>query len=1012
MDILGRPIRKATRSFKGTWVYQDFRYDNIGRLQRQSLPYFAGSGGSGFTTFHYDILGRLTETTLPDQGVTPPTTNYAGFTATNTNSLGQTKTETRNALGELVSVEDNLGGKVYYGYDARGNLAQTRHDNGTVGTGDDSVIALEYDILGRKTAMDDPDKGVWQYKYTAFGELKEQTNAKGQTTEFEYDGLGRKTISIDSLASGQVEGGSQWFYESDDENNSAPLNLLVKVEDVISGYKKLMRYDNLGRLSKTETALGVNGSLGTHYEKVTYDQYGRAFQTFDAARNGDTYTNNGVEYLYNEHGFQHQIVDAVRTNSNGPSRQVYHTITDVDARGNITQETLGGSVVTRTTSYDALTGRLDLIQAANSNKVIQSLDHHWDDIGNLDYVVDTGTGSHSSGRSRLTDYGYDGLNRLTSTLWKRNGITERTDNTSYYLNGNIKTKTGVGTYLYDELCGCGPHAVTKAGNTTFQYDANGNMVRDSSGRKIAYTTFDKPYYIEKGATKVTFNYNPGRSRYVRTDSDGDGTKTTLYLGSVEKITNKDGSKEWKRYIGGNLMIVQKVNSSGNITSSDDRYFLKDHLGSPQFILDSAGMVVQAMSFDPWGARLANYQSEGVKPWAADLYNVLETTRGFTGHEMVDGLDIVHMNGRIYDSRLGRFLQADSVIDGVADTQGYNRYSYVQNNPLNATDPSGHSWTGFRDSILKPFVQAVVTFYCVPCGAALAAATTLHYGGGFGDAVIAAFSTYALATVGAEIGGSGGVGFGFNIETLGFASLGGITSTLQGGKFGHGFVSAGVGSVAGAKFGPVFSKGGFVGVTLGSAIVGGTLSKLTGGKFANGAATAAFTAILSSAANREKSGGGCGDWTQACVGDDGLAYSPGDGSFTDSNGNPMYAVNYVDLALDVASFGFGVAEGGLGLVLMTNPATFTPGLMLVGHSSLGLANTVLSINGNLSGVQAPGVLEATGDALFGNEGRTTGYVLDRASNLSGAVKGVAKFGADTISTVQEMRNYREQNYRER
>lgn len=62
--------------------------------------------------------------------------------------------------------------------------------------------------------------------------------------------------------------------------------------------------------------------------------------------------------------------------------------------------------------------------------------------------------------------------------------------------------------------------------------------------------------------------------------------------------------------------------------------------------------------------------------------------------------------------------------------------------------------------------------------------------------------------------------------------------LQGGKFGHGFISAGVSALAGGAFGKTP-----VGRVIGSAVVGGTVSKLTGGKFANGAITAAFAAAL-------------------------------------------------------------------------------------------------------------------------------------------------------------------------
>jgi RHS repeat-associated protein len=70
-----------------------------------------------------------------------------------------------------------------------------------------------------------------------------------------------------------------------------------------------------------------------------------------------------------------------------------------------------------------------------------------------------------------------------------------------------------------------------------------------------------------------------------------------------------------------------------------------------------------------------------------------TPRGFTGHEMLDDLGLVHMNGRIYDPLLGRMLSADLVVQNPADLQSYNRYSYVQNRPLTLTDPTGFNSMG-------------------------------------------------------------------------------------------------------------------------------------------------------------------------------------------------------------------------------------------------------------------------------------------------------------------------------
>ena len=66
-------------------------------------------------------------------------------------------------------------------------------------------------------------------------------------------------------------------------------------------------------------------------------------------------------------------------------------------------------------------------------------------------------------------------------------------------------------------------------------------------------------------------------------------------------------------------------------------------------------------------------------------------RGYTGHEHLQGVGLIHMNGRLYDPKLRRFLAPDNYIQDLGNTQNFNRYSYVLNNPLMYTDPSGESY---------------------------------------------------------------------------------------------------------------------------------------------------------------------------------------------------------------------------------------------------------------------------------------------------------------------------------
>ena len=230
-----------------------------------------------------------------------------------------------------------------------------------------------------------------------------------------------------------------------------------------------------------------------------------------------------------------------------------------------------------------------------------------------------------------------------------------------------------------------------------------------------------------------------------------------------------------------------------------------------------------------------------------------TSRGFTGHEMLDEVGVIHMNGRIYDAKLGRFLQADPFIDGPYDTQALNRYSYVRNNPLNAVDPSGYfifTLAAILNGVLLA-TEAITLATALITAFAIGFVGTIYYGGSFGDALLAGVSGAALTFAGVKLfpGGGGFAEFGTYGVQMGI--IGGIAAALQGGKFGHGFTVAGVSAFVGGKLiGGLKNAGARV---ISRITLGGTLSKATGGKFANGAATAAFASIVSSAAHAAADG---------------------------------------------------------------------------------------------------------------------------------------------------------------
>ena len=866
-DILGRTMRSGKISFDGHWVYTDTEYDSHSRPVRQSTPYIPINGETPlWTSTQYDVLGRVVQATAPDNSVAK--NSYPNDTDTVvTNALNQSRTETRNGLGQLVQVTDQKGGTIVYTYNNKGDLlsATTNAPDAAAPV----TVLMCYDTLGRKVAMFDPDKGGfagsnpscsstttpgwWTYTYNAFGELVTQRDPKGQSTVMGYDVLGRMLTRNDLLSGGTLESHTRWFYDkamdgSFQQGAQGKVTAVVMSADGSetcggANHCTVNSYDIYARPTNT-LVMYPNDSTG-YITTVDYDSIGRAYQSHDALA-GTVYGESGVQTQYNAYGYAYRTLDRVpRDGSQGELSKILA----MNARGQVTQE-LRGNGAQGTNTYDPATGLLTRQYTTNAlgSKVIQDNSYTWDTVGNLASRASR-SGLIGSGTKNLQEgFCYDGLNRLVATL---PGTTPNcagaTADVTYDGLGNIISKKGVGTYQYGNHAG--PHAVTSTSDgVTYQYDTNGNMSADTS-RSFTYTSYDLVKHIAKGSNSSDLQYGPDRARWQRKDTLNGVVTTTTYIGNLERIqVGSSSTVEWKRYIGGTIQTF----SSTAPGSVDKRYAYTDHLGSLDVITDAAGTVSHSESFDPWGARrngetwasLTDAQRvAALKITTPVAYQQPITTRGFTGHEMVDDMGIINMNGRIYDPRLARFLQADPHVDGAGDTQGYNRYSYVHNNPLNATDPSGFSsFLKVMWDKIRPFVGAIVTlvanYYC-GCGALIA--------GMIGGAAGAA-ATGGSIIDGALFGGLSGAAYTAG-GALGSALWGGVQARMTGGNVGQGFLAAGIGGLGGGDGG--FSADGLIR----SAILGGIATRITGGKFVNGAATAAFMYIESTAVNEIPAGGG-------------------------------------------------------------------------------------------------------------------------------------------------------------
>jgi len=108
------------------------------------------------------------------------------------------------------------------------------------------------------------------------------------------------------------------------------------------------------------------------------------------------------------------------------------------------------------------------------------------------------------------------------------------------------------------------------------------------------------------------------------------------------------------------------------------YYHNDHLGSSNVITDRSGTLADHYEYTAFGKERYN-----------DATCALPISHRYTGQILDEETGLYYYNARYYDPELARFTQADTIVPGAGNSQNFNRYSYVNNNPLMYTDPSGN-----------------------------------------------------------------------------------------------------------------------------------------------------------------------------------------------------------------------------------------------------------------------------------------------------------------------------------
>jgi RHS repeat-associated protein len=583
-----------------------------------------------------------------------------------------------------------------YAYDKANNLS-------TVTDAAGNVTTLTYDKLGRKLTMNDPDMGTWSYAYDLAGNLIRQTDAKYQRLCFTYD-LQNRLLNKkdDGFYSGSgadnCSGGGTTLASYTYHGSGMGRGQVATIEGTNNGvtFNDSFSYDYQGRVSSTSRTIA-----GTLYTLST---------TYDLMDRPITLTYPGGEVVTTD--YDKQVVNSLTTSS-GPTTLVSNVtynhrldMTGVVLNNGLTQEY---AYYPASDNYRLQFSTLKVTATGYAN-FFKS--YQYDDVGNIT-LWRTSLIGHSD---EYQYFSYDSLGRLKTA--KAVGGPAQYDHSSastdydYDAIGNLVNMAGTPLGYQDSAH---KHAAThRNGSQAFTYDNNGNMVTRIEGSTTYTQAFDvenrlKTVSLTVAAALVTnFAYDASGQR-LRTEVAPSGspaandtrtfttypfpgyeveqTDTWQYLCADKGGTNC--SWQWghtstvtrKTYFLGGQAVATRVESIPAQGGDGFYYLHSDHLGSSSLLTNSSGVKVTGSEtrYYPYGAqRLA-------PTMPAD--NI--TDRDFTGQKENSYIKLIYYNARWYDSQIGHFVSADTIVPQASNPQSYNRYSYVLGNPIKYTDPTGH-----------------------------------------------------------------------------------------------------------------------------------------------------------------------------------------------------------------------------------------------------------------------------------------------------------------------------------
>jgi RHS repeat-associated protein len=705
VDPLGRASRSFSSEGGGSYIAADTIYDQMGRVWKVSNPYRTTtrngvadlSHTNDWTVSHYDVLSRVDSVTLPDSSTVQ--TSYQGIYTTVTDQAGRQRRQKTDALGRIVRVDEpNTSGSLgtfdaptqpsFYQYNTQGNL-----------------IAISQGLSTQNVNPEDPSNYIQHryFKYDALGRLTFEKQAEQAGTFTASDSLTGNSAWSRHLVYDETIGGVSYsglLTTATDARNITTqfrydnLNRIYQVNysdgtPAVNNYydQAVTNYFNKGHLTQASTA--AVGSVPATSQSYNYDLMGRVANNQQTV--GDqSYT---MSYGYNLGG--------AMTSETYPSGRVVSYAFDDGAR--LSQVSSGSTVYANQFDYSTLQGLLKSVTLGNggvetygynSRLQLSSLDltksgtqlQHYDykygvynpSANTVDETKNTGQiarieGFISTTKQWQQNFVYDSLGRLSSAREFRgdNGAQTWLVNYDYDVFGNryLQQSQNSGNPINQHWVESADISQTtnRFTSSSVTYDDAGNITIDSKFRNLSfqYDANNRQKQSSDGTTTVVSVYDAGGQR-VATEVGGSLTNVLVYDA------------------GGKLLAEY----GAAVAIGGTQYLFADHQGSPRAITNSSGAVVSRHDYAPFGEDIA--ANIGMRSGTQGYSQPDSVRQKYAGMESDDATGMDHTLWRQYDDRSGRWTSPDPYGGSMSpgSPQSFNRYAYVNNDPVNKVDPTG------------------------------------------------------------------------------------------------------------------------------------------------------------------------------------------------------------------------------------------------------------------------------------------------------------------------------------